>query len=107
PGGTIAQPAAPTVATPGVATPTAPAVPAVNPPAPELKAGQMTKDCNDCPEVIGVPAGKFVMGSPQNEAGRNAAEGPQTKVSIGAFAMGRYPITRGEFAAFVADTYYE
>jgi formylglycine-generating enzyme required for sulfatase activity len=121
PGGTIAQPSAPDVPAPSVAKPTAPAVTtptvttptaaAVEPPAKPLpagiKAGQATKDCADCPEMIIVPPGKFMMGAPKTEAGRTDAEGPQTKVSIGPFAIGKYPVTRGEFAAFINDSQYQ
>ena len=29
------------------------------------------RDCADCPEMIVVPAGEFMMGSPPSEKGRN------------------------------------
>ena len=36
-----------------------------------LKPGNSFKECaNDCPEVVVVPAGEFIMGSPVNEKGR-------------------------------------
>jgi formylglycine-generating enzyme required for sulfatase activity len=54
-----------------------------------------------------VPAGSFTMGSPENEPGRSDDEGPQHKVTIAnALVIGRFPITRGEFAAFVKETEY-
>ena len=114
--GAIALPAAPPVPAPAVATPTvptvtAPVVTAVEPPAKALpdgiKAGQATRDCAGCPEMIVVPPGKFVMGAPETEPGRTEAEGPQVHVSIGPFALGRYPVTRGEFAGFVAASGYQ
>jgi formylglycine-generating enzyme required for sulfatase activity len=114
--GLIALPTPPEVPAPSIAAPVAPAVPApvaaaVEPPVKSLpegfKAGQATKDCGDCPEMIVVPPGKFMMGAPKAEPGRSDAEGPQTKISIGAFALGKYPVTRGEFAAFVAASGYE
>ena len=45
------------------------------------------------------------MGSPDTEAGRAANESPRHRVRIGySFAVGKYPVTKGEFARFVADT---
>ena len=59
------------------------------------------------PEMVVVPAGKFVMGSPESEPQRNIDEGPQHEVLIPeTFAVGRCAITRGEFAAFVAAAGY-
>ena len=34
-------------------------------------------DCEHCPEIVVIPVGAFVMGSPEDEAGRFADEGPQ------------------------------
>lgn len=34
-----------------------------------LKAGQTFKDCPTCPEMVVIPAGNFMMGSPENEPG--------------------------------------
>lgn len=59
------------------------------------------------PEMVIVPAGQFRMGGPSYEVGREAVEDPVHKVSIRRFAMGKYPVTRGEFAAFVAATGYQ
>jgi formylglycine-generating enzyme required for sulfatase activity len=65
------------------------------------------KDCPTCPEMIVVRAGKFTMGSPKTEKGREEAEGPQHEVTIAkSFAVGRFAVTRGEFAGFVKDVGY-
>ena len=49
-----------------------------------------------------VPAGSFMMGSSSHEEGRDDDEGPVHRVTIPApFAVGRYEVTRGEFARFV------
>jgi formylglycine-generating enzyme required for sulfatase activity len=54
-----------------------------------------------------LPAGSFVMGSPDSELGRDPDEGPQRTVTVPAgLAVGRTAVTRGEFAAFVAATGY-
>src|SRR5262245_19392908 len=36
---------------------------------------------NGCPVMIVIPAGKFIMGSPENEPDREASEGPQHEVT--------------------------
>jgi formylglycine-generating enzyme required for sulfatase activity len=61
--------------------------------------------CPTCPEMIVVPAGDLMMGSPETERGRSDEEGPQHPVIIAnALAIGKFSITRGEFAAFVKET---
>ena len=61
-----------------------------------------------CPEMVVVPPGTYVMGSPEDEVERQGDEGPQRRVMIEKpFALGRYPVTRGEFAAFVEATGHE
>ncbi len=63
------------------------------------------KDCADCPEMVVIPAGSFEMGSPASEAGRDSDEGPQHRVTLAKpFALAKAEITRGQFAAFVADS---
>ncbi|MCC7049686.1 MAG: SUMF1/EgtB/PvdO family nonheme iron enzyme [Alphaproteobacteria bacterium] len=61
------------------------------------------RDCEFCPEMVTIPAGSFMMGSPPTEIGRSDAEGPQHLVSIRSFAAGKYEVTVGEWAACVAD----
>ncbi len=54
------------------------------------------------PEMVVIPKGTFLMGSPPGEEGRRDAEGPQHKVTIGhRFALGRYAVTVGEYGQFV------
>ena len=56
--------------------------------------------------MVRLQAGSFLMGSPDGEAGR-PDEGPQHIVRIEApFAMGRFPVTVAQFAAFVNDSGY-
>jgi len=58
------------------------------------------KDCPDCPELVVVPAGSFIMGSPASESHLEA----QVRVSIATpFAVGRYAVTFDEWDACVAD----
>jgi formylglycine-generating enzyme required for sulfatase activity len=66
-------------------------------------SGQSFRDCPACPEMVVVPKGTFLMGSPEDEPGRTAGE-TQVKVTItAAFAVGKFAVTVDEFEAFVKD----
>ena len=65
------------------------------------------RECADCPPMIGIPAGSFVMGSPASEAGRFDSEGPQHVVHVSAFALGKYDVTSEEFLQFLRATGYQ
>lgn len=66
--------------------------------------GQPFRDCRDCPEMVVVPAGSFIMGATPDEETASPRE-DQVPVAIARpFAAGRFAVTRGEFAAFVAAT---
>jgi len=76
-----------------------------------LKPGQSFKDCKDCPEMVVIPAGNFMMGSSEKELGDNhytpfqlALERPQHEVHVQQFACGKFDITKAEWAAFVKET---
>jgi formylglycine-generating enzyme required for sulfatase activity len=59
------------------------------------------------PTMVVIPAGSFMMGSPDNEEDRFSNEGPLHRVTIDrGFALSRTEITVGEFALFVDDTGY-
>ena len=61
------------------------------------------RDCDDCPELVVVPAGSFKMGSPEWEAGRLDDEGPVHWVRIERpFAVGVYEVTFAEWDACVS-----
>jgi formylglycine-generating enzyme required for sulfatase activity len=68
-----------------------------------LKPKESFTDCFDCPEMVVVPAGSFIMGSPPKEPERFNDEA-QVRVSIAApFAAGKYAVTFDEWDACVAD----
>lgn len=50
-------------------------------------------------EMVAIPEGSFVMGSPDAEAGRSNDEGPQRTVNIAPFFMGRYQVTQLQWCA--------
>ena len=67
-----------------------------------LMPGRAFRDCPECPEMVVVPAGSFLMGSPHDEEKRQKDEGPRHRVTIAKpFAVGKYEVTRREFGAFV------
>ena len=67
-----------------------------------MRPGTVFQDCAACPEMVVVPAGSFMMGSPASEDGRDDVEGPQHAVTIGApFAVGVYEVTFAEWDACV------
>jgi formylglycine-generating enzyme required for sulfatase activity len=61
------------------------------------------RDCAACPEMVLVPAGQFMMGSPESEAGRGSNEGPQRKVTVPAFAIGKFEVTFAQWDACAAE----
>jgi len=59
-------------------------------------------DCSGCPDMVVIPAGNFVMGSPASEPYRGSEE--QHKVAIKApFALGKYEVTFAQWDVCVAD----
>jgi formylglycine-generating enzyme required for sulfatase activity len=69
-----------------------------------LKPKDTFKECTACPEMVVVPAGSFMMGSPAEESNRNNSEGPQHRVTFAKpFAVGRFSVTFDEWDACVRD----
>ncbi|MEM6598930.1 MAG: formylglycine-generating enzyme family protein [Cyanobacteria bacterium P01_D01_bin.36] len=48
-------------------------------------------------QMLQIPAGTFLMGSPESEPNREDDEGPQHEVSVPSFFMSRYPITQSQW----------
>ena len=70
---------------------------------PQWEAGAVFRDCAECPEMVVVPAGEFMMGSPPSEEGRGNSEGPVHRVTIAEpFAVGKYEVTFEEWDACVS-----
>ncbi|MFK5922042.1 MAG: formylglycine-generating enzyme family protein [Verrucomicrobiota bacterium] len=55
-------------------------------------------------DMVAIKGGTFLMGSPANEKGREKDEGPQHKVKIDPFWMGKYEITWNQFELFKTTT---
>jgi len=68
-----------------------------------LKPGESFRECSAyCPEMIVVPAGVFMMGSPERDEGRSGEgwqrEGPQHEVTIARpFAVSKFDVTFAEW----------
>ncbi len=63
----------------------------------ERRPGRVFRDCADCPEMVVIPAGTFVMG------GDNTAfERPVRSVQLRAFSIGRTELTQAEWRAIMA-----
>jgi formylglycine-generating enzyme required for sulfatase activity/uncharacterized caspase-like protein len=72
-----------------------------------LKPKDMFKECEQCPEMVVVPAGSFMMGTPRADL-TLPDEGPQHSVTIPRkFAVGAFHVTVDQFAVFVAATGYD
>ncbi len=74
--------------------------------------GRSFRDCSDgCPEMVVAPQGRFTMGAPAGEEGNLPApysghSVPQHVVTIRhRFAIGKFDVTRDEYAQFVAETH--
>lgn len=50
-------------------------------------------------EMVAIPGGTFLMGSPDNEPQRSNNEFPQHEVTVAPFCMGRYPVTQAQWLA--------
>ena len=69
----------------------------------ERQPGRRFKGCTACPEMVVVPTGSFMMGSPSSEKGRDSDESPQHRVRIAQpFAVGVYEVTFAEWDACVS-----
>ena len=66
----------------------------------EHEAGTAFADCEGCPDMVSLPAGRFLMGAAKSEKGKQKAEEPQHEVSVGApFAVSKFEVTFDEWEA--------
>jgi len=63
-----------------------------------LKPLTIFKDCNDCPEMVVIPDGSFMMGGGNwSNSPDNIYKFPRHLVSIQTFYLGRYPVKQDEW----------
>ncbi|MEH2031105.1 MAG: SUMF1/EgtB/PvdO family nonheme iron enzyme [Nostoc sp.] len=53
-------------------------------------------------EIVAIPGGQFLMGSPESEPERLSDESPQHQVTIQPFFMGKFPVTQSQWKAVAA-----
>jgi formylglycine-generating enzyme required for sulfatase activity len=73
--------------------------------------GKVFTDCVDCPEMVVIPAGRFVMGAAPGEEERETLSEPfrhrsqpQHAVEVAGFSAGKFEITRGQYRVFAEAT---
>src|SRR5882724_3435167 len=54
-------------------------------------------------QMVAIPEGSFLMGSPATEKKRDADEGPQKKINVSSFWMGAYEVTYDDYNVFFQD----
>src|SRR6266478_7365277 len=70
-----------------------------------LRPKDSFKECDVCPEMVVVPKGSFIMGTPASEPDRFKGEDPMHRVTIAKpFAVGRFAISFDEWDACLADS---
>ncbi|MBL1209004.1 formylglycine-generating enzyme family protein [Geminocystis sp. GBBB08] len=54
-------------------------------------------------DMVSIPEGKFIMGTPDIEQGRSIDETPEHEVSIAKFFVSKYPITQSQYLAIMNE----
>ena len=54
-------------------------------------------------EMVAIPGGTFLMGSPKTEKERMDNEGPQHQVTLAPFLMGEYPVTQEQWEVVMGN----
>lgn len=69
------------------------------------------RDCAECPEMVVIPAGEFVMGASADEESRESLSPefrnrstPQRRVIVRSFLAGRHEVTRQQYRVFAEAT---
>jgi formylglycine-generating enzyme required for sulfatase activity len=65
---------------------------------------QGVRECDECPRVVLIPAGSFMMGADKQFEEAEANEAPRHRVTIvTAFALGQYEVTQAEWTAVMGS----
>ena len=52
-------------------------------------------------DMVEIPGGTFIMGSPTSEENRSSSESPQHQVTVPSFYMGKYELTQAQYQAII------
>jgi formylglycine-generating enzyme required for sulfatase activity len=55
-------------------------------------------------EMVAIPSGKFMMGSPESEPDRYEDESPQHAVTVQPFFIGKYPVTQNQWRTIASTS---
>lgn len=69
----------------------------------KVSPGTIIKDCPECPEMLVLPGGSFLMGMPPDPEPNFADEKPQHLVQIQSFAIGKYEVTQEHWVAVMGN----
>ena len=89
-------------------------IPKAQPNQQPVKPLAVFKDCDDCPEMVVIPEGSFLMGSPpdpEQDPFSNAKpvkigeddEKPQHRVNIKSFSIGKYEVTQEQWYSVMGN----
>jgi formylglycine-generating enzyme len=77
----------------------------------QVSSANAFKDCADCPAMVVIPAGRFVMGAAPGEEDRENLSAPfrnrsqpRHEVNVRRFSTGKFEVTRGQYRVFAAAT---
>ena len=71
-----------------------------------VAAAEVFQDCADCPEMVAIPAGTFVMGGkpvPELNYKPDPEEGPRRTVAVARFALGKHEVTQAQWTALMGE----
>jgi formylglycine-generating enzyme required for sulfatase activity len=69
--------------------------------------GGALKECNNCPKLVSLPGGTFMMGAPDSEKDSTKYEHPQKRITIKPFSIGIFDVTREQFEEFIKASGYK
>ncbi len=72
-------------------------------PKPETKPSAPVRRSAPEIEMVYVTGGSFLMGSPENEPDRSSDEGPQHRVTVQSFYIGKYEVTQAQWRAVMGS----
>ena len=66
-----------------------------------------SRDCVACPEMVSIPGGEFMMGTPAGDSERDDDELPQRLVRVKPFALGKTEVTVAQWREFARASGYQ